>query len=178
MVRKKFSQKVNHPGDKTSLCNLYLFAHTLVATCWRTMFILERDLQPAVYTCARTHEWSRPRERPRAAELCEGKSNQASGIGSTKKNGRIWNFPRKRPPFVDADRAKNRRPQCTSIFIRPPFPPFCPSLFLSLSRTTWSHSPLGSFGGTATSDFVPFCLRHGVPGFFEVWMNQDSAIIN
>lgn len=141
MVRKKFSQKVNHPGDKTSLCNLYLFAHTLVATCWRTMFILERDLQPAVYTCARTHEWSRPRERPRAAELCEGKSNQASGIGSTKKNGRIWNFPRKRPPFVDADRAKNRRPQCTSIFIRPPFPPFSSvSLSISFSHDVKSFS--------------------------------------
>lgn len=83
------------------------------------------------------------------------KSNQASGIGSTKKNGRIWNFPRKRPSLVDADRAKNRRPQCTSIFVLPPFPSFRSpfSLFLSsfLSHdvkslsfwSSWPHRYLG-----------------------------------
>jgi len=75
-------------------CNLYSLAHLQLVALSRTAFILERD-----YTAIRIHicvymtytrKRSRPRERPRAAKLCVVvKSNQASGIGSTKKNERI-----------------------------------------------------------------------------------------
>ena len=61
------------------------------------------------------------------------RSNQTSGIGLTKKNGRIWNFPCKPPLLVDVDRAKNRWPQCTSIFVFPSFSSFCSSFFVFLS---------------------------------------------
>lgn len=84
-------------------------------------------------------------------------------------------FPVSAPLFVDVDRTKNRRPQCTSIFILPPFP--SPSLFPHSSRTTWSLSrPIRSFGGTATSDFVPFCSGSQDSSRYE-WIRTRPSLI-
>jgi len=126
---------------------IYTPVGTLVTLLSRIIFISVRDNDYLYIGASGVGHGSGPRS------FVKVKSNQASGIGSTKKNGRIWNFPRKRPPLVDADRAKNRGPQCTSIFVLP-FPSFHSPFSLILSSfllhvkslSFWPSWPYRYFG--------------------------------